>query len=158
VVSSAEQLYTSGRSIIAIAGVIIVGCGIRASASTRSIGDIMFNRRGFLTGLISFVVAAPVIVRASSLMAMPRRPLWIPEPGQLYAELYRDGLVVERLKAHAGAWMQQGGINVVTDPSFADSVSFTEVRLSRDGQDLIYVPQLRTMTHGDSLAVVVRLE
>lgn len=34
------------------------------------------NRRAFLTGLGTALIAAPAIVRVGSLMAMPRAPVW----------------------------------------------------------------------------------
>lgn len=46
----------------------------------------MIARRKFLTGLAAGI-AAPLIVPHSSLMAMPRAPIYIPRPGDVYFEL-----------------------------------------------------------------------
>jgi hypothetical protein len=42
---------------------------------------LMLTRRGMLAGL--FGVAAPTIISVRDLMALPRHPLYVPEPGEL---------------------------------------------------------------------------
>jgi hypothetical protein len=52
------------------------------------------DRRNFLIGLGA--VAAPAIVPIHHLMAMPRRRLYVPKPGEQFVEVMHEGRIVHR--------------------------------------------------------------
>ena len=67
----------------------------------------MINRRGLITGLISFV-AAPAIVKATSIMPIKSEKIWMPSPGGYVVDIESmEGLYpYQRLCVK---WMTQDG-------------------------------------------------
>lgn len=111
------------------------------------------DRRSFLAGLI----AAPAIIPVRHLMALPRRPFFVPKPGQAYLEFGPfgppkiDAAALLRVPAQIG--LHSG--YVVSEP-FKETVELRGVvRLIRDGEvlakgdlDKAYLP-----CAGDTMAI-----
>lgn len=76
----------------------------------------MTNRRAFLTGLTGFVACAPAIVRASSLMAMPRAPLTSPRRALLMRMVEANNAQLDLLRYGVTAWRQNGADLTRIDP------------------------------------------
>lgn len=94
------------------------------------------SRRWILGGL-GLLVAAPSIVRASSLMTMPRAPVWVP-PSGLWVEVRHAGKVVDRLPAVLGFDIERQP-NLPLDVMFRvrRSMLFDEVTVHDGGTPLL---------------------
>ena len=57
----------------------------------------MTSRRGLIAGLgATLIVGAPAIVAVTNLMKLPRRPWFVPRPGQSYVEISHQGRTLVR--------------------------------------------------------------
>ena len=89
--------------------------------------QIISDRRGFIAGLASIVVAAPAIVRASSLM--PVRALIVAPAPQMQSLVGWGHLPFDRIREIAEMLSQSNAI--IDDLSFIDAETFQPVQILR---------------------------
>lgn len=87
----------------------------------------MMDRRGLITGLIAFAAATPAIVKASSLMVLPRRPLL-----DVRLVLANGGLVPMTLAYSQGEVRVKRGVVFCTAPFWQpETITHLEVNTGR---------------------------